>query len=262
MACKAGWVAVTVLGVLATILIAIIVFIAGFLINITMIWQERKMLGRIMDRRATMVGPLGYFQNIADGLKTFLKEIIIPESADEGIFNAAPIIVIGSSILLLATIPLSSGFYMSNVQLGVLFTLAIFGIAPFGILLGGWASNNKYTLIGGMRAAAQLIAYEVPMLLCVASVVILSGSLNFGDIVNAQNNVWYCIPLFIGFVVFFVSVTAEAERVPFDLPEAEAELVEGWGTEYPGMRFGLLMLSDYFRGYAASALVVLLFLGG
>ena len=252
-----------VLVFLQFVFVALAVFIVGFLINITMIWQERKILGRLMDRRATQVGPIGYFQNIADGLKTFLKEIIIPESADVAVFNAVPVIYIGSSILLLATIPLSSGFRMSQSDLGVLLTFAIFGVAPFAVLLGGWAANNKYTLIGGMRAAAQIIAYEIPMLLTVVAVVIMAGSLSFGDIVAYQSeNIWLVIPLIIGFFVFIIAIVAEVERVPFDLPEAEAELVEGWGTEYGGMRFGLIMLADYFRGYAGAAVATLLFLGG
>ena len=249
--------------VIMLLLFGIFVFVVGFLGDITMIWQERKMLGRLMDRRGTMVGPLGYFQNIADGLKTFLKETIIPENADEGVFNLVPVLYIGTSVLLLGTLPLSTQWYMSNSELGVLLTFAIFCIAPFVILLGGWASNNKYTLIGGMRAAAQIISYEIPLFLAVVSVIILTGSMNYGDIVAWQQaNMWLGIPLIIGFIVFFIGITAEAERVPFDLPEAEAELVEGWGTEYGGFRFGLMMLTDYFRGYAGCAVVALLFLGG
>lgn len=243
---------------------SIVLLAVGFIVAITMIWQERKTLGRLMDRRGAMVvGPAGYFQNIADGLKTLLKEYIIPEKADKTPYNWAPVIMIGSSILLLVAIPLSDRFYMTDLDIGLLFIFAVFSITPFAILLGGWASNNKYSLIGGMRSAAQLISYEIPLLLSMVGVVLLAGSLNVGEIVMAQeNSVWFIIPQFLGFIVFMIAIVAEVERIPFDLPEAEAELVEGWWTEYGGMRFGLLMLAEYFRGYAGAAVAVLLFLGG
>ncbi len=243
---------------------SVVLLLVGFIVAITMIWQERKTLGRLMDRRGAMVvGPAGYFQNIADGLKTLLKEYIVPDKADRTVYDWAPVIMIGSSILLLVAIPLSDRFYMSNLDAGLLFIFAVFSITPFAILLGGWASNNKYTLIGGMRSAAQLISYEIPLLLSLVGVVLLAGSLNIGDIVNAQSDsTWFIIPQFIGFIVFMITIVAEVERIPFDLPEAEAELVEGWWTEYGGMRFGLLMLAEYFRGYAGAAVAVLLFFGG
>lgn len=243
---------------------ALIVFIVGFLIAITMIWQERKTLGRLMDRRGAMVvGPAGYFQNIADGLKTFLKEIIIPEKADRKGYNWAPVIIIGTSVLLIGLVPMSDRFYICDLDGGLILIFAVFSITPFAILIGGWASNNKYSLIGGMRSAAQLISYEVPLLLSLVGVVVLTGSLNLGEIVRAQQeSIWFVIPQFIGFIVFLVTIVAEVERIPFDLPEAEAELVEGWWTEYGGMRFGLIMLAEYIRGYAGAAVAVLLFLGG
>jgi NADH-quinone oxidoreductase subunit H len=179
------------------------------------------------------------------------------------VYNAAPVIIIGTSLFLFVTIPYSPGFYASDSSLSLILTFAIFSIAPFAVLLGGWASNNKFTIIGGMRAAAQIIAYEVPLLLSVVGVVILTGSLSLYDIVIYQEtHIWLFIPMFIGFGVFLISMVAEVERVPFDLPEAEAELVEGWGTEYGGMRFGLIMMSEYARGFVGSALATLLFLGG
>jgi len=241
---------------------AIVVLVVGLIIAITMIWQERKTLGRLMDRRGTMVGPLGYFQQIADGLKTFLKEIILPDAADESGYNWAMVILIGSSVLLVGLIPFSDRFFLANTEAGLILLFAVFSLAPFGILIGGWASNNKYTLIGGMRSAAQLIAYEVPLLLSVSGVVLLAGSLNFSEIVAAQDSMWFAIPQIVGFVVFMVAIVAEVERIPFDLPEAEAELVEGWGTEYGGLRFGLIMLAEYLRGYAGCAAATILFLGG
>jgi NADH-quinone oxidoreductase subunit H len=258
-----GWLASPgVLNLLTLILVAIIVFAVGFILAVTMIWMELKILGRLMNMRSVSVGPLGYLTQIALGLKTFLKEIIIPRGVDVLVYNLAPVLFIGTSALLLATIPLSEGWYMSNSSLGLILTLAFFSIAPLAVLLAGWASNNKYTLIGGFRAAAQLISYEIPLLLSMTGVIVLAGSLNFGEIVAAQDQIWYIIPQFIGFIVFMVAIVAEVERVPFDLPEAESELVEGWGTEYGGMRFGLIMFSEYLRGFAGAAIAVILFLGG
>jgi NADH-quinone oxidoreductase subunit H len=260
----AGWLAQgDVLNVVTIIIIGVIVLAIGFIIALTFIWVELKQLGRLMDSRGIQVGPLGYFANIATGVKTLLKEIIIPEAADEQVYNVAPVVIIGTSVFLFAFIPYSQGFLLSNSPLSVILTFAIFSIAPFAVMLGGWASNNKYTLIGGMRAAAQLISYEIPLLLTVVSVIILTGSFNFLDIVAyQQDHVWLAIPLFIGFVVFIVAIIAELERIPFDIPEAEAELVEGWGTEYGGLRFGLMMFSEYIRSFVGAAIAVLLFLGG
>lgn len=246
-------------------IVALIVFIVGFLISITFIWQERKSLGRIMDRRGTQVGVLGLFQNFADGLKAFLKEIIIPIEVDHRVFDWMPVILIGSSAIMIGLIPLSDGWVMSNLTTGLLLIFAVFSIAPFAILIAGWASNNKYTVIGGMRSAAQLISYEVPLLLSVVGIVLLTGTngLNLATIVHVQEStIWFIVPQILGFFVFMVAIVAELERLPFDLPEAEAELVEGWMTEYGGMRFGLILLSEYIRGYAGSALAVILFLGG
>ncbi|WP_019176179.1 NADH-quinone oxidoreductase subunit NuoH [Methanomassiliicoccus luminyensis] len=246
-----------------TVLVVLIVFVVGLLMSITLIWEERKLLGRLMDRRGTMTGPIGLFQNFADAIKTLLKEHIVPKSADRLIYEITPILLIGTSGFLMVTIPYSPGFWATNSSLSVILTFAIFSIAPFAVLIGGWASNNKYTLIGGMRAAAQIIAYEIPLLLSVVSVLILAGSFNFLDVVDAQtNSIWYIVPLIIGAFVFLISMIAELERVPFDLPEAEAELVEGWQTEYGDMRFGLIMCSEYMRGFVGSCLFTLLFLGG
>ncbi len=252
-----------VLNFVTILIVALIVFVVGMLVSITLIWQERKTLGRLMDRRGTQVGPIGLFQNFADALKVLVKEHIVPEAADSLVYNLAPVVIIGTSLMMFVTLPYSPGFYVSNPQLGLLLTLALFGIVPFAVLLGGWASNNKYTLIGGMRAAAQIIAYEVPLLLSVVGVVILTGSLNFFEIVQwQQDNVWLIAPMIIGAFTFVISMVAELERVPFDLPEAEAELVEGWGTEYGGMRFGLIMMSEYARGFVGSSIITLVFLGG
>jgi len=252
-----------VLNIVTILVVALLILIVGMLVAITLIWMERKALGRFMDRRGTQVGPIGLFQNFADAFKVLMKEYIVPKSADPLIYPLAPILIVGVSMAMFVTIPYSQGFYMSDSDLSLILTLALFGVIPFAVLLGGWASNNKYTLIGGMRAAAQTVAYEVPMLLSVVSVVVLSGSLSLNDIVAYQmENIWLVVPLIIGFFVFIVSMIAEVERVPFDLPEAEAELVEGWGTEYGGMRFGLIMMSEYARAFVGSSIIALIFLGG
>lgn len=257
-----------VLGFLTMLLEALIVIIFALLNVIILIWIERKVLARVMDSRGPFyVGPLGFFQNVADGAKLFVKQIITPAKADKFGYQIGPIIFVASSFLILAAIPLSAGFGIVDAQGnampgGVLFAFAVFAIAPFAILISGWSENNKYTLIGGMRSAAQMMSYEIPMLLTVAAVFLLAGDLSFAGIVNAQQPWWYGIPLVIGFVVFLVCMLAEVERIPFDLPEAEAELVEGWTTEYCGMRFGFFMFTEYMRGYAACGIAAALFLGG
>lgn len=248
---------------LALVLMVIVVFAVCFIVNLTMIWIERKVLGRLMDRRATRIGPLGYLQCLIDGLKTFLKEHIVPDKADTKGYMWAVSIIIGSSVLVAGMIPLSYRFFLADYGSGLLIIFGLFSIAPFMILVAGWSQNNKYALLGGMRAAAQMISYEVPMLVVFASVALMAGSFNINEIVGYQNdNVWFIVPQIIGFVVFMIAATAEAERIPFDLPEAEAELVEGWQTEYGGMKWGLIMLSVYFRGYVACALGAIMFLGG
>lgn len=255
-----------------TLLLESLVIVIVALVNVlNFLWIFRKLSGRILD----FYGPYyvgyrigGWIQNLADGMKLFIKEIIVPKKADKVGFVLAPVIFVGSSLLILATIPLSENFGLSTsrdgggVPASALFALAMFAIAPFTILLAGWSSNNKYTLIGGMRSAAQMMSYEIPLILCVASVFLLAGSFDFVDIVDAQHDIWFGIPLFIGLIVFLVCLIAEVEIIPFDLPEAEAELVEGWTTEYGGMRFGLFYMTTAIRSYAGGALATALFLGG
>ncbi len=255
-----------------TILTEVLIIVIIALINVlNFIWLDRKFMGRMFD----FYGPYyvgyrigGWLQNLADGIKLFVKEIITPAKADRVGFLLAPVIFISSSFLALATIPLGRDFGIATnesgagVPAGVLVAFAMFAIAPFSILIAGWSSNNKYTLIGGMRSAAQMMSYEIPMLLTVASVLLLAGSFSFSGVVDAQHDLWFAIPLFLGFIVFMVCLMAEVEIQPFDLPEAEAELVEGWTTEYCGMRFGLFMMTSYLRGYIGGALATALFLGG
>ncbi len=255
-----------------TILLESLVIIIVALINVlNFLWIFRKLSGRILD----FYGPYyvgygigGWLQNLADGVKLFVKEIIVPAKADRLGYLLAPILYVGSSLLILAVIPLSVNFGVATnesgeyVAAGAVFALAAFAIAPLAILLAGWSSNNKYTLIGGMRSAAQMMSYEIPLILSAASVFLLAGSFNFVDIVDAQHDIWFAIPLFIGFVVFLICLIAEVEIIPFDLPEAEAELVEGWTTEYGGMKFGLFYMTTAVRSYAGGALATALFLGG
>lgn len=247
----------------AVVLEVVIIFAVGFIINLTMIWEERKILGRTMDRRATMIGPLGYFQCLGDGLKTFCKENIAPRAIDKKVYWWALSLVIGSSVLIACMVPLSDRWYIVNYDAGLMVIFGLFALAPFLILSAGWAQNNKYSLIGGMRAAELMISYEVPMLIMLATTCLMAETYTIGGIVKAQfDTVWYIVPQCLGFFVFLVAAIAESERVPFDLSEAEAELVEGWQTEYAGMKWGLIMLGDYFRGYTACAFIVILYLGG
>ena len=251
------------LNAIAVVLEVVVIFAVGFVVNLTMIWEERKILGRLMDRRATRIGPLGYFQCLADGLKTFCKENIAPKAIDKKIYWWGLSLVIGTSVLIACMVPLSDRWYIVNYDAGLLIIFGLFALAPFLILCAGWAQNNKYSLIGGMRAAELMISYEVPMLIMLATVCLAAETYTIGGIVQAQfDTMWYIVPQIIGFFAFLVAAIAESERVPFDLSEAEAELVEGWQTEYAGMKWGLIMLGDYFRGYVACAFIVILYLGG
>ena len=205
----------------------------------------------------------GFLQCLGDGLKTFMKENVVPKAIDKKIYWWGLSLVIGTSVLLACMVPLSNRWFIVDYQAGLLIIFALFALAPFLILCAGWAQNNKYSLIGGLRAAELMISYEIPMLILLAGTVLMAGSFNINDIVAYQEeHIWFVIPQIIGFFTCIVCAVAESERVPFDLSEAEAELVEGWQTEYAGMKWGLIMLGDYFRGYVACALVVFMYLGG
>jgi len=283
----ATWLEGPGLHVVTTFKVVIMAFMVGMLNLVMMVYAERKVAGRLMDRRGPMLSlastwldhnpetapylfsGYGFIQNIADGLKLFGKELIVPNKADRVLYTVAPVIFIASSVLLITLVPISNRFVAFEGQAGILFIMAIFAIAPVGVLTAGWASNNKYSLIGGMRSAAQLMSYELPLLLSMAGVFLMAGSYNPLDIVAQQQAetwlgipMWNIVPQFLGFCVFMIAILAEVERVPFDLPEAESELVEGWTTEYGGMRFGLFLAAEYIRGFIGAAVAVTLFLGG
>ncbi len=248
---------------MSLIIFMLLIFIVVFVCTLISLWMERKCLGRMMDRRGTMVGLKGFLQCVADGLKTFMKENTIPKKVDKMTYMWCVSLIVGVSVLVACMIPLSQRWFVVDYGSGLLIVMAFYALAPFFILVSGWAQNNKYSLIGGMRAAELMISYEVPMLIMIGTTALLAGSVNIGDIVNAQNEtMWYFIPQIIGFITFFFCATAEAERTPFDIAEAEAELVEGWQTEYAGMKWGLIMLADYFRGYVSCAMVAIMYLGG
>ncbi len=229
-----------------------------------LIWLERRLLGIWQDRLGpNRVGFLGLGQVVADMIKIFTKEDWIPPFADKGVFILAPTIVVIAMLMAFAVVPFSPGTSISNLNIGLLFFLAMSSLAAYSVMLGGYASNNKYALLGGLRAAAQTVSYEVFMGLSLMGVVILSGSFNMSDIVIAQaESGWYIFPQFVGFIVFLIAGIAESHRLPFDLPEAEHEIVAGFHTEYSGMKFGLFFIGEYLGVALISAVITTIFFGG
>ena len=242
----------------------ILFLIIPILVSVAMVvWLDRRVWGLVQKRRGpNVVGPFGLFQTLADALKYIFKEIIIPASANKTIFILAPIITMTLALVAWAVIPLSETLVLSDINVGILYLFAISSLGVYGIIMGGWASNSKYPFLGAIRSAAQMVSYEVSIGIIIINVLLCVGSLNLNDIVIAQKNLWYVIPLFPMFVVFFISALAETNRPPFDLPEAEAELVAGYQTEYSGMMYAMFWLGEYANILLMCALGSILFLGG
>jgi NADH-quinone oxidoreductase subunit H len=227
------------------------------------IWLERRLLALWQDRYGpNRVGPFGLMQVLADMIKIFTKEDWIPPFADKPVFILAPVIVIVTVLLSFAVLPVAPGVQVADLNIGLLFFLAMSALGAYSVVLAGWSSNSKYALLGGLRAAAQLLSYEVFMGLSLMGVVLLAGSFNLGDIVNAQEKLWFFIPQFLGFIIFFIAGLAETHRTPFDLPEADSELVAGYHSEYSGMKFGMFFVGEYLGITLISAMMATLFLGG
>lgn len=230
------------------------------------IYFERKVIGWMQLRIGpNRTGPFGLLQSVADVFKLLIKEDTIPRKAERELFILAPIITFIPSFTIIATIPFSDRMFGANLNVGLLYYVALTGISTIGIILGGWASNNKYALLGGMRSAAQMISYEVPLVISVVGVIMMTGSLNLHTIVDHQTGGfwhWNFIPQILGFIIFVIAGVSELNRTPFDLPEAESELVAGYHVEYSGFRFAFFMLSEYVYVFVIASLVSLIFLGG
>lgn len=228
-----------------------------------LIWIERRLLALWQNRYGpNRVGPFGIFIVLADMIKIFFKEDWIPPFADKKVFVIAPTIIMLTVLLSWAIVPVAPGVVVLDINVGILFFLAISSIGIYSTVLAGWASNNKYSMLGGLRMSAQMFSYEVFMGLSLMGVVIMAGSFNLSDIVNAQRNMWFVLPQFLGFVIFFIAGLAESHRLPFDMPEAESELIAGFHSEYSGMKFGMFFVGEYVGVTLISAMIVTLFFGG
>jgi NADH-quinone oxidoreductase subunit H len=228
-----------------------------------LIWLERRLLALWQDRYGpNRVGPFGLLQVVADGVKIFTKEDWIPPFADKPVFVLAPAIIIVTVLMSYAVLPIAPGIIISDLDIGLLFILAMSSLGVYSVVLAGWSSNNKYALLGGLRAAAQMISYEVFMGLSLMGVVLMAGSFSLSAIVEAQRKVWFVVPQFLGFVLFLIAGLAEMRRTPFDLPEAESELVAGFHSEYSGMKFGMFFVGEYLGVTLISATITVLFFGG
>lgn len=249
-------------GIFFLLAVVLLLIVLGFVTY--GILAERKVLGYMQARHGPnqLGGKWGLLQTVADVLKLLLKEDIIPKAADKPLFILAPIIAFAPAFMVLATIPFTDKFQFADIGVGVLYYIAVSGMTIFGMVLGGWASNNKYALLGGMRAGAQMISYEIPLVMSVLGVILLTGSLNLNDIVAQQEHGWFILYQPIAFIVFFIASNAELNRTPFDLPESENELVAGYFVEYSGFRWAFFMLTEYVYLFAMSSLITVIFLGG
>jgi len=245
------------------LIVIVAVFGGAMSASAGLIWLERRMLSLWQDRYGpNRVGPFGLLQVVADMIKIFFKEDWIPPFADRVVFVVAPALLTASVLMSFAVLPVAPGIAVSDLNVGLLFFLGMSSLGVYGIALGGWASNNKYALLGAIRATAQMLSYEVFMGLALMGVVMLSGSFNLGEIVAAQEKMWFCVTQFPAMVVFIIAGFAETHRMPFDLPEAESELIAGFHTEYSGIKFGLFFVGEYLGVALISAMIATLFFGG
>ncbi len=249
--------------VMTIILYCLLIFVPLLLGVVMALYADRKIWAAVQKRRGpNVVGPYGLFQVPADGLKFIFKEIILPDGSDKTVFLIAPIITLALSIAAWAVVPVQAGVVLANINVGILYIFAISSLGVYGILMAGWSSNSKYPFFGALRSAAQMVSYEVSIGFVIITVLLCVGSLNLTEIVMAQKTMWFFIPLFPMFIVFFISALAETNRPPFDLPEAESELVAGYQTEYSGMPFVLFMFGEYINILLMCAMTTILFLGG
>ena len=242
----------------------ILFLLVPILVSVAMVvWLDRRVWAFVQKRQGpNVVGPFGLLQSLADALKYIFKEIIIPSSSNKVIFILAPIVTMTLALIAWAVIPFSATQVLADINVGILYLFAVSSLGVYGIIMGGWASNSKYPFLGAIRSAAQMVSYEVSIGVIIINVLLCVGSLNLNDIVIAQQNLWFVIPLFPMFVIFFISALAETNRPPFDLPEAEAELVAGYQTEYSGMMYAMFWLGEYANILLMCAMGAILFLGG
>jgi len=253
----------TDVSIIQKLVIIFIILIAALTVGGGLIWLERRLLGLWQDRYGpNRVGPFGLLQVLADMIKVFTKEDWIPPFADKAVFVIAPAVIVVVVLMSYTIIPFAPGVEVVDLNIGLLFFLAMSSLGVYSVALAGWASGSKYSLLGGLRASAQMLSYEVFMGLSLMGVVMLAGSFNLREIVEAQRHVWFVVPQFVGFIVFFIAGIAETHRLPFDLPEAESELVAGYHSEYSGMKFGMFFVGEYLGITLISALTVALFFGG
>ena len=249
--------------IIRSVLIVFGVLFVGLTVAAMSTWLERRMLGLWQDRYGpNRVGPFGLLQVAADAIKMFLKEDWVPPYADKAVFVLAPAVIMLAVLMSFTVIPFSSSLNIIGLNVGLLFFLGMSSMGVYSIVLGGWASNNKYSLLGGLRASAQMLSYEVFMGLSITGVVMLAGSFDLRVIVESQKAVWYCVPQVLGFVVFMVAGVAETRRIPFDLPEADSEIVAGFHSEYSAMKFGMFFVGEYLGVALISVMVATLFFGG
>ncbi|MGE5112251.1 MAG: NADH-quinone oxidoreductase subunit NuoH [Acidobacteriaceae bacterium] len=239
------------------------ILVVGLSLAGGLIWVERRLLALWQDRYGpNRVGPFGLLQVLADMIKIFTKEDWIPPFADKPVFVLAPAIIVVTVLMTFAVLPIAPGVVVSDLNIGLLFFLGMSSLGVYSVVLAGWSSDNKYSLLGGMRAAAQMLSYEVFMGLSLMGVVVLAGSFDLATIVEAQRKLWFVVPQFLGFVLFLIAGIAETRRLPFDLPEAESELIAGYHSEYSGMKFGMFFVGEYLGVTLISALIAILFFGG